>query len=238
MLKALNRMGGASSSSRWLPLAALCLLLGGCGKDAEDPSASRSYDDLSSSLEDARKEAAELLGPDGGLRRTAWDSTEGSAAWTETATAELGRSRRALESARDIDDFCPGYAGSSPFQKETCWLRILTAMARFESHFRPQATYRESNGRTSVGLLMMNPEHCPGADNVALLQKPLANIRCAVSRMSRLVARASYLSGPGNAGAASYWSVLRDPYRKGSLMLGRKPHIQVFTRSYRAYREP
>jgi hypothetical protein len=213
-------------------------LLAGCGKDSEKSAVTRAYPDLQASLEDARRESSKWLGDDGARARAVWDHVDGSAVWTATTLQELARSRATFESARDLEDFCPGYAGATPFQKDTCWLRLFSAMARFESELKPAATYLEATGTTSVGLLMMNPAHCLVANTLEKLQDPVLNIRCALHRFDVLAARDGWISGPGNSGAAAYWSVLRDPYQVGALYLGRKPHIQLFTRSYRGFREP
>lgn len=221
------------------PTLLLALLaLAGCGKDAPAPVTARTYADLGASLDEARTESKKLLGENGELARAVWDQVPGAAAWSEAALAEIAARRPILERVRDREEFCPGYVGATEFQKNTCWLRLFSAMARFESNFRPSATYQETSGTTSVGLLMMNPAHCSSAPTVEQLQDPVANIQCAAARLELLAGRDGWLSGAGNLGGAAYWSVLRVPYHSGNLMLGRKPHIQLFTRSYRGFRDP
>jgi len=219
-------------------LALLCsAALSGCGKDAP-PTVTHTYQDLGTSLDDAKRESVKFLGANGDQARAVWDHVSGSEAWTQAVLTELSLRRSRLEAGRDIDDFCPGYEKASEYERDTCWLRIVSAMARFESDFHPAATYVESSGRTSVGLLMMDPEHCPAAPTIEKLEDPVANIQCALPRLELLVSRDGVLSGDGNKGGAAYWSVLRAPYSQGNLFLGRKPHIQLFTRSYRAYLPP
>ena len=84
----------------------------------------------------------------------------------------------------------------------------------------------------------MDLQHCAAAPTVEKLKNAQANLQCALARMQLLVSRDRVLSGENHHGAAAYWSVLREPYQEGALFLGRKPHIQLFTRSYRGYREP
>jgi hypothetical protein len=222
-------------ATRLLPL--LLLLLTACGKDKDDAPITHGYSDIASSLDDARRESTKVLGANGDLHRAAWDSTSGSAAWSVEVLTELSLHRAKFEQARDVEDFCPAYSSATDYQKDTCWLRVISAMAYFESTFRPGATYLESSGRTSVGLLMMAADQCPNANSVEKLKDPIANLQCALPRLENLVARDSALSGAGNKGAAAYWSVLRAPYQSAGLYLGRKPHILLFTASYRAYRE-
>ncbi|MGZ3652048.1 MAG: transglycosylase SLT domain-containing protein [Bdellovibrionota bacterium] len=219
-------------------LALLCsVAFSGCGKDSPPP-VTHTYQDLASSLDEAKRESAKLLGENGDQARAVWDHVSGSTTWTQAVLTELSLRRARLEDSRDIDDFCPGYEKATAFERDTCWLRIVSAMARYESDFRPAATYVEASGRTSVGLLMMDPDHCPAAPTIEKLKDPTANIQCALTRLELLISRDGTLSGDGNKGAAAYWSVLWAPYTQGSLFLGRKPHIQLFTRSYRAYLPP
>jgi hypothetical protein len=221
--------------TRVLPL--LLLLLTACGKDKDDAPVTHGYADVTSSLNDARRESTKVLGANGDLHRAAWDLVSGSDAWTNQVLLELSLHRPKLEQARDLEDFCPSYSSATDYQKDTCWLRIVSAMAYFESTFRPGATYLEASGRTSVGLLMMAADQCANADSVEKLKDPIANLNCALPRLENLVARDAALSGSGNKGGAAYWSVLRLPYQSSGLYLGRKPHILLFTTSYRAYQE-
>lgn len=216
------------------------LALSACGPGIDESpreSTAAAYEDLDGSLAKARLETVELIGPNGDRARAAWDGLPRAKGWTEAVLQELETRKATLEVATDIDSFCPRYFNASKFEQDTCWLRIVSGMARYESEFRPSATYVEDWGDTSVGLLMMNPAHCRKAPTTALLKNAISNINCAMPRFSLLVARDKVLSGPGNTGAAAYWSVMRAPYRYKKLFLGRKPHIQEITRSYQAYRE-
>jgi hypothetical protein len=186
----------------------------------------------------AKQESFRLLGERGDRLRSLWQNRREGSRWDILVLGLIEDKRSAFELAQDIDDFCPEYAAATSFQKETCWLRIVSAMARYESEFKPEATYREHTGSISVGLLMMNPDHCSEANSIALLQKADKNIKCALDRMALLVARDRYLSGPSTSrGAAAYWSVLRPPYQFRNLQLGRKHQVREFTKSYRGYPE-
>ena len=217
----------------------LPILLAACGKnEASSPVSTPYYPNLSQSIAETKSEAKLITGDEGSRVRAIWDHAHAdSETWTLTTLFEISAHRKDLEKARDLEEFCPGYSRASSYQKDTCWLRLISAMAKFESSFRPKATYLEATGQTSVGLLMMDPRHCPNAPTLEKLQIAEPNIQCAIPRLALLVARDSMISGPKNSGGAAYWSVLREPYRFGNLFLGRKPHIQIYTRNYQAYKE-
>jgi hypothetical protein len=224
---------------RTLWILSALFLLTACGRDhdldRESSAGGDTYED-SESLTRAENAATKLLGSDGSLRRAAWDNKTIGSTWSKVVLEEFRARKSNLEQARDIDDFCPAYDQVSDEKKETCWLRILSAMAYFESGHNPQATYREHTGGLSVGLLMMNAEHCPNAPSETALKNGESNIRCAFVRMEKLILRDQAISGPTAArGAAAYWSVLRPPYRFRDLSLGKKPHLQKFTKSYLAF---
>lgn len=217
-----------------------CLALLGCGRAEEDldreSTASSALETNDETVEQAQYHAQYLLGTTGSNSRAAWDHLPEGDSWNRSVLGRVHAKQKTFELARDLDDFCPGYANANSAQKDTCWLRIVSAIARYESNFNPRATYLEHTGRTSVGLLMMNPDHCPGAHTVEALKDATLNINCAMDRMRLLISRDHSLSGAApKRGAAAYWSVLRPPYTFRGLELGKKAHIQAFTRSYLAY---
>lgn len=214
----------------------LALVACGRGEDGDRDSTAESLILTDETLAQTEREADRLLGTDGRRQRAVWDHLADGGLWSREVLRAFRASPSAFEAARDVEDFCPRYATASKSQRETCWLRIVSAMARFESNFIPTATYKEHTGSVSVGLLMMNPEHCPEAKTIPALKDAGANIRCAMTRMSRLISRDQAISAGAPAlGAAAYWSVLRAPYRFRDLQLGKKLHVQKFTRSYLAY---
>lgn len=217
----------------------LLALLTSCGRDhdldRESTSGGDSYSDAES-LARAERAAATLLGANGEKNRAAWDSKSSGGLWTQTVLLEYQERKSSLDQAADLPDFCPGFFSASKEQKETCWLRLISAMAYFESTFNPKATYKEHTGTLSIGLLMMNADHCPKANTETALKDGVNNIHCAMTRMERLIKRDQAISGPKEArGAAAYWSVLRPPYQFRDLRLGKKQHIQKFTKTYLAY---
>lgn len=139
-----------------------------------------------------------------------------------------------LESARDIEEFCPGYEEADRQSREICWLRLVSQLAKFESSFDVHQKYREPMGMVSVGLLQLSDGECVVAHNVKPdLENPVHNLKCGIAIMARLIKRDRYIEGPIWArGAAAYWSTLRPPYSFLSLHLGKKPSVIKFTKSY------
>ncbi len=208
------------------------------GSDSSDSNTPFIDTNPTKSILEARAEATKFLGENGDRQRAVWDHKPGTEAWNNAMLRALKIHRPILETAKDVEVFCPSYGKATSFQKNTCWIRLFSAMARYESNFRPKAIYKESNGANSVGLLMMAPEHCPKANTEEKLLNAEANIECAVPRLARMIEkRGQHISGPNFTGGAAYWSVLRPPHKRGRLHLGRVPHIQEFTRSYMAFRE-
>lgn len=162
--------------------------------------------------------------------------------WTSLVIAEVRENLDKLEKARDINDWCPGYWSATEHQREVCWLRLIGAIVKFESSFKPEDKFREPSGAWSVGLLALSPKECKRYETVEMLQKPLLNLSCGIAKLAGFVERDGYLHGPSEApGASRYWSTLRTPYTQrkpdgsGHYKLGKKNEIQAFTHPYRSY---
>ncbi len=138
-----------------------------------------------------------------------------------------------FDSARDREDFCPGYASATHAQKETCWVRLVSAVVEFESAFDPNDMYKESDGIYSVGLLQLSQNECANAPTNTALKNPVQNLLCGTKKMADLIERYGYVTTPDNThGAAAYWSTLRRPYTQGSLHLGKRADVAKITASY------
>ena len=169
-----------------------------------------------------------------GSNRAVWNSVKGSQTWTNAALSVIRSRISSFEKARDRNIFCPGYDRASKEAKETCWLRLVSAVAKFESSFHPSDSFREPNGVYSVGLLALSPGECKNAPTITTLKNPVKNIICGASKMAHLIARDGYIEGPvGKRGASAYWSVLRKPYRFKKYKLGKKELIIPLTRIYK-----
>jgi hypothetical protein len=140
-----------------------------------------------------------------------------------------------FEKARDRESFCPGYGSASLARRETCWVRLVSAVVQYESAFNPATMYKESNGVYSVGLLQLSAGECANAPTNAALKDPIQNLLCGTKRMADLIARYGYVTSPDNKhGAAAYWSTLRAPYVVGSAHLGKKAEVQKISAGYLA----
>lgn len=153
-----------------------------------------------------------------------WDGRPDGAQWTaftRQALATEGKALRAIEPA-DATAYCPAYTMLSGEEREAFWIGLLSAMARFESGFRPTTSYQESfsdrNGNSVIsrGLLQLSQEsangyHC-GIEDADELHEPRTNLTCGVKIMTALVSRDGTIGTEVNGrwrGGSAYWSVLR-----------------------------
>jgi hypothetical protein len=165
-----------------------------------------------------------------------WGKVANSAAWTDAVLAAVRTHLPELERGRDRNEFCPDYSVATEHQRETCWLRLVSAVAQFESSFNPGDMFMEANGKYSVGLLSLSASECPNAPTIAALKSPIKNLVCGVNIMARLIEHDGFIDGPASArGASSYWSTLRTPYSSGHYHVGRKNQVIAITRLYRNF---
>lgn len=164
-----------------------------------------------------------------------WASVSGTQSWTNATLSVIKNRMSSFEKARDRNVFCPGYDNATQEKKQLCWLRLVSAVARFESAFHPGDSFREPNGKYSVGLLALSTGECSNAPTLSALKNPVKNLICGTNKMAHLIARDGYIDGPSNnRGAASYWSVLRKPYSFRKMKLGKKYEIIPLTKIYRS----
>ncbi len=166
-----------------------------------------------------------------------WAKVPGTEAWTKTVLRALNRLREDLEEARDLEQFCPEYSQASKFQRNVCWLRLISAVAKFESSFNPQHRYLEPMGMYSIGLMQLSDGECIlNGDPRPNLANASNNLKCAMAMMAKLIRRDRYIDGPLWArGAGAYWSTLRRPYIFLGMRLGKKNKVVKHTRAYRSF---
>lgn len=156
--------------------------------------------------------------------------------WTDIVVAGVRANLEKLELAHDKSEFCPGYKSASAHSREVCWLRLIGALSEYESGFNTNDGFREPDGQMSLGLMALSPNECKAYQTETLLKDGVLNLSCGVAIFVHLVARDGYVNGPANSrGAASYWSVLRDPYTFKNYRLGKKDQILKITKSYREF---
>jgi hypothetical protein len=154
----------------------------------------------------------------------AWRKANTDGSWTQAA--ETGISATPLPDLvpKDIAEFCPNYASLDLAERKRFWVGLLSAMARPESNFKPDTTYREPDitdaaGKnvTSRGLLQISLEsanqnaYSCGIKRAEDLHDPAVNLACGAKIMSYWVKRESLIAAQVKpaVGAARYWSVLR-----------------------------
>lgn len=174
--------------------------------------------------------------PSGPHAAALWNGVRQSSAWTNAVVSVVRARMGQFDLARDVEEFCPGYGSASLNQREACWVRLISAVSKFESGFNPRDTYREDNGRMSIGLLALSSGECPEAKGSAGLKNPIGNLLCGTRIMAELIARDGSIESPApRRGASAYWSVLRRPYSHNGNRHGRRHQIIQFTQQYRAY---
>lgn len=164
-----------------------------------------------------------------------WSHIRGTESWSQSALETIRARISQLERARDVDEFCPDYQRASNTQREACWLRLVSAVSKFESSFNPRDTYRERTGQLSIGLLSLSRGECPEARSESALKHAENNLRCGIRIMAELIAKDGVIENSAHRGASDYWSVLRRSYGKGRKRHGHRHHIIGFTKDYQAY---
>ena len=156
----------------------------------------------------------------------AWDGKHRDAEkwseFTKDAIFEVGESL--LDSnPTDINRFCPAYGSLNQEGKLMFWIHLVSSMARFESSFRRETSFRKSfkdrfgNNVISRGLLQLSIESARGYKcdlrNAQDLHDPQRNLECTIKILKRWVdddnVISKRLSNGKWRGGARYWSVLR-----------------------------
>ncbi len=128
-------------------------------------------------------------------------------AWTEATLAALETEGAALLShvPADIGTWCPHYVQAEPRERAAFWAGLLSALARFESTWNPQAV---GGGGQWFGLVQISPgtAQAYGCDATtgAALTDGRENLECAVEIASRTVTRDGVVAA-GGGGFAADW---------------------------------
>ncbi len=156
----------------------------------------------------------------GEIPRTRWEHVAGSALWTRSALSALGQHGRALEQTvpRDIADWCPSYPDSGTKGRRAFWVGFLSALAEYESTFRPTAV---GGGGRWFGLMQILPSTargygCRAGSGDALKHGP-DNLSCAIRIMARTVSRDGVVS-QGMRGVAADWGPLHSESKRSAMM--------------------
>lgn len=152
--------------------------------------------------------APEPAPPPEALPAMAWDAHAAEGArWTEATLSALEGEGAVLLSSvpQDIGTWCPGYVEAEPRERAAFWSGLLSALARFESTWNPQAV---GGGGQWFGLVQIAPATaraygCDATTGQALTDGA-ENLECAVRIASRTVTRDGVVAA-GGGGFAADW---------------------------------
>ena len=125
-------------------------------------------------------------------------------------TAIAGQDARlAATLPADIETWCPGYADAGWANRRAFWSGLLSAVAKYESSWNPQAS---GGGGQWIGLMQISPAAARHYDCSATSSKALkdgsANLQCAVQIMAAQVGRDGVVAGNGRQGIGRDWAPL------------------------------
>jgi hypothetical protein len=149
-----------------------------------------------------------------------WDHHPEGEDWTESTLVALS-TKDPLLSERvpaDIDTWCPGYSQAPIEERRAFWAGLLSAVARYESTWNPQAS---GGGGRWIGLMQISPRSAANygceATSPGELKDGEANLECAVEIMSTQVAKDGLVAGGGNRGIGRDWAPLRSDEKRATM---------------------
>ncbi|WP_099827260.1 transglycosylase SLT domain-containing protein [Oceaniglobus indicus] len=156
------------------------------------------------------------------IPETQWDHHGRGAAWTRAALAALKSHGAPLADTvpGDIGQWCPGYATGDAAQRRAFWVGFLSALAKYESRWRPGAV---GGGGRWFGLLQILPATARGygcrARSGAALKTGADNLSCAIRIMARTVRRDGVIHArtPRWSGVAADWGPMRSDRKRAEM---------------------
>jgi len=148
----------------------------------------------------------------------AWDHRPEGQDWTEATLAALQAEGAPLLSQvpGDIGHWCPAYVAAGPEQRAAFWAGLLSALARFESTWNPEAV---GGGGRWFGLVQISPatarHYGCDADSGGALTDGAANLSCAVEIASETVLRDGVVAAGG--GLAADWGPFTSAEKRGQM---------------------
>ncbi|WP_155847407.1 transglycosylase SLT domain-containing protein [Asticcacaulis sp. AC402] len=139
--------------------------------------------------------------------------------WSAELRSQVRGNLASFDKATDWADFCPTYGTLTADDKVEVIATLAVAIAKFESNYNPRKIYLEPAplNVNSVGLFQLSYEDgftwCVLNRASKSLEDPVNNIRCAIPKMARLVAKDKVVTagstGANAQGLARYWSTVR-----------------------------
>lgn len=149
----------------------------------------------------------------------AWDHRPESAQWTDATLAALKAHGAPLLSQvpGDIANWCPGYAEASEDERAAFWAGMLSALAKHESTWNPEAV---GGGGKWFGLVQIAPatarSYGCAAGSGSALKDGVANLSCAVRIAARTVRRDGVVSA-GMRGLAADWGPFHSSRKRNEM---------------------
>lgn len=159
--------------------------------------------------------------------------------WSEAAykaALELGGDRLLDVLAPDLITVCPNFPSMEKNDRAKVYVFLVSAMARYESSFKPSTTYTENfddaKGKPviSAGLLQISLESgrsygCPITKTEDLFS-PTVNINCGFRILTRWIPNDG-LAFTNKKGCGRYWSVCRETSKSRPKILAKLKQLPV-----------
>lgn len=151
-----------------------------------------------------------------------WDHRPEATVWTEATLQALHTDGAALLATvpADIAAYCPGYETASADERAAFWAGFLSALAKHESTWNPQAS---GGGGKWLGLLQIAPATASAygctADDATALREGTGNLQCGVRIAAHQVGRDGAIASSGGrwAGVARDWAPMRSDAKRADI---------------------
>lgn len=165
-------------------------------------------------------EGTTSLSTSGQMPPMQWDQRPEGREWTRD-TLDALQDHDALLAATvpaDVATWCPGYADASIEDRRAFWAGLMSAVARYESTWNPQAS---GGGGRYIGVMQISPVsasyHQCDANTVSELKDGSENLECAAQMMAKAVARDGLVVGGGNRGIGRDWMPFRNAEKRAAM---------------------
>lgn len=150
-----------------------------------------------------------------------WDFRPEGVSWTQQTLAAVSQKDSDLANLipADIETWCPGYETASVDERRAFWTGMLSALAKHESTWNPQAS---GGGGKWIGLTQIAPSTARAygcdATSTGALKNGAANLSCAVEIAAVQVKRDNMVAGPqGRRGMGRDWAPFRSSTKRAEM---------------------
>lgn len=149
-----------------------------------------------------------------------WDVRPEGRSWTASTLAAIERHDPVLADVvpADVETWCPGYEDASVEDRRAFWAGLMSAVARYESSWNPQAA---GAGGRYIGVMQISPRsadyHQCEADTASELKDGTGNLECATQMMAKAVAMDGLVAGGGNRGIGRDWMPFRNAEKRAAM---------------------